>query len=592
MLFKKSKMNSRKHSASFPLVKRIVSVYLCPYIPQLRFAIVLMAISALMTGAMAWLMRPVLDDVLYGGKVELIFPVGGAILATFVTRGIATYSQVVITNRISQGVIADIQRDMFTRFITLDLAFFHKNPTGELLARVTNDVAVMRSAVTDTLIGFGKSFFTLIVLVAVMFYQDWVLSLIAFGIFPFIAIFVAVLGRRLRSISRSIQSKTGDLSSLLSQVFQGIRQVKAYGTETVEQRRAAYAINTLRNLNVKAVRLSNLTTPVNEVLIGCVVFGIVVYGGYQTASGSLTPGGLVSFIAAFTLAYEPMKRLARLNTTLQLGLGASERVFSMLDQKAQIVNAKDARDLSCESPDVTFEDVCFAYENDGNPTLDGVSFNAQAGKITALVGPSGAGKTTVMNLIPRFYDVSSGCVRVDGWDTRELTIETLRAHVALVSQDITIFDATIAENIAYGFQGATMEDVEYAAKAANAHEFILSLSSGYETQVGENGVLLSGGQRQRISIARALLRNAPILLLDEATSALDNESEQEVQKALMELERGRTTIVIAHRLSTVKNADKIIVMDGGKIAEQGRHDELIDAEGIYAHMYKAGLRRG
>lgn len=573
-------------------MRRLAGVYLRPYVPPLRWAVACMAVSAGATGFLAWMMKPVLDDVLYGAHVELIWPMAGAILATFIARGLATYGQVVLTNRIGQSVIADVQRDLFTRFLTLDLAFFHANLTGGLMARVTSDVGVMRTAVTDTLIGMGRGTLTLLVLVGVMLYQDWRLSLAAFVIFPFAAGFVAVLGRRLRAVSKSIQAQTGDLSSLLSQVFQGIRQVKAYGAEAYEQARAGGAINRLKTLNVRSVRLSHLTTPVNDVLIGLVVGGIVVYGGYQVAGGGLTPGQLVSFISAFTLAYEPMKRLARLNATLQIGLGAAERVFAMLDLRPQIAQAPGARALDTHRPDIVFENVSFSYDGVDQPTLDGVSFTAAAGEVTALVGSSGAGKSTVMNLIPRFYDAGAGAVRVDGWDARELTLESLRGHIALVSQDVTIFDGTVAENIAYGRPDATLEEVAAAARAAQAHEFIIALPQGYETPAGENGVFLSGGQRQRLSIARALLRDAPILLLDEATSALDNESEQAVQAALAELERGRTTLVIAHRLSTVRAADKIVVMDKGRVVEEGRHDALIAAEGLYAHMYKAGLRRG
>jgi ATP-binding cassette, subfamily B, bacterial MsbA len=581
-----------RHATSWALIRRIAGVYLRPYIPPLRWAVACMAVAALMTGALAWLMEPVLDDVLGDKRTDLIWPVASAVFVTFALRGAASYGQVVLTNRIGQAVVADIQRDLFTRLLTLDLAFFHAHPTGTLMSSVTNDVSVMRTAVTDTLIGIGKSSLTLVVLLVVMVLQDWKLSLAALVIFPFAAIFVAILNRRLRAVSKSIQAQTGDLAAFLSGVFGGVRQVKAYGMEAHEQARAAAVIDRLRALNVRSVRLAHLTTPVNDVLIGLVVAAIVVYGGYQVAAGALTPGQLVSFIAAFTLAYEPMKRLARLNATLQLGLGAAERVFGMLDQQPTIRDMPGARALSAAQPELAFEDVAFAYDGAHGPALRGVNFTAAPGQVTALVGPSGAGKSTVMNLIPRFYDVLGGAVRVDGWDVRELTIASLRAHIALVSQDITIFDASLGANIAYGRPGASRAEVEAAARAAQAHDFIAALPDGYDTQVGENGVRLSGGQRQRIAIARALLRDAPILLLDEATSALDNESEQAVQAALAELERGRTTLVIAHRLSTVRSADQIIVMDAGRVVEAGRHDALMTAGGLYAHMYQAGLRRG
>ncbi len=317
---------------------------------------------------------------------------------------------------------------------------------------------------------------------------------------------------------------------------------------------------------------------------------MIVYGGYQVSENVMSPGQLASFIAAFTLAYEPMKKLARLNSSLQLGLGAIERVFEMMDRPPGVQQKEGALTLAAPKPEVVFTDVRFQYDGAETQALKGISFRAQPGKVTALVGPSGGGKSTIINLIPRFYDVTGGVVNVGGHDVRDLTLESLRKHIALVSQDITIFDNTVAANIAYGREGASTEEIERAAIAAAAHDFIKGFPEGYETIVGENGVKLSGGQRQRIAIARAILRDAPVLLLDEATSALDNESEQAVQKALEALEKGRTTIVIAHRLSTVRAADQIIVLDQGRIVETGTHEKLIVAGGLYAKMYQAGLR--
>lgn len=589
--------NDNTHHAAAPkestlnLMKRLVKNYLMPYWGLTLTALVFMMLSAAMTAAVAQLMQPILDDVLNGKKTDLILPVAVAILVVFIIRGLSTYAHTIIMNKVGQSIVADIQKDLFSHFMALDLQFFHDNPSGQLISRVINDVNVMRIAVSDTLTGFGKSVLTLIFLTFVMFYQDWKLSLAAFTIFPFAALFVASIGRRLRKVSTSIQRELGSLSDRLSQIFHGIRQVQAYGMEDFERTRAGQAIDSVKKLNMKSVRIGNLSTPVNEVLVGFVFFGIILYGGYQAAQGAMTAGQLGAFLAAFTLAYEPMKKLARLNNTLQTGLGAAERVFQMIDLPPNIRNDSEAQTLEQTSPDITFTDVRFQYHGSDTHALDGIDFTARPGSVTALVGPSGGGKSTVINLIPRFYDVESGRVTIAGQDVRALTLGSLRAHIALVSQDITIFDDTVAANIAYGSPGATQDDIIAAAKAAAAHEFIESFPEGYETRVGEDGVKLSGGQRQRLSIARAILRDAPILLLDEATSALDNQSEKLVQQALHNLEEGRTTLVIAHRLSTVQNADQILVLDHGKIIERGTHQQLMELNGTYARMYRTGLKQ-
>ena len=578
------------NNSTLNLMKRLVKTYLMPYIGLVLTALLFMALAAAMTAAIAQLMQPILDDVLNGKKTELIVPVGLTVMGVFIVRGLSTYVHVIIMNKVGQGIVADIQKDLFSHFMDLDLQFFHANPSGQLISRVINDVNVMRIAVSDTLTGLGKSILTLMFLTGVMFYQDWKLSVAAFAIFPFAAIFVATIGRRLRKVSNSIQEKLGSLSDRLSQIFHGIRQVQAYGMEDFERQRAGEAIDTVKKLNIKSVRIGNLSTPVNEILVGIVFFGIILYGGYEAAEGRMTAGQLGAFLAAFTLAYEPMKKLAKLNNTMQTGLGAAERVFAMIDLPPTIQNAADAVTFSNKAPDIEFKNVQFQYEETDLKALDKISFVASSGKVTALVGPSGGGKSTVMNLIPRFYDVQDGDVEIGGQAIKNLSLVSLRQHIALVSQDITIFDDSVSANIAYGKHDATQEEIIKAAKAAAAHDFIEGFPEGYDTQVGEDGVKLSGGQRQRISIARAILRDAPILLLDEATSALDNESEKLVQDALEELEKGRTTIVIAHRLSTVQNADQILVLDRGQIVERGTHADLMQQKGLYAKMYETGLK--
>ena len=584
--------NQRDKAFGYHLIRRVVRHYLKPYIPPLALAVFFMAVSAAMTAAIAGLMQPILDDVLYGRKEELIISVALLIAGVFATRGITTYLHTILMNRIGHSIVADIQNELFSHLMRLDMAFFHEHPSGQLLSRIVNDVNVMRTAVTSSLTGLGKSLFTLIFLVTLMFYQDWKLALACFVVFPLLGLFVIYIGKLLRELSKNIQSELGTLSDYLNQAFQGIRLVKAYCMEKHEVSRVERAVDQVRSLNIKAVNVATLSTPVNEVIVGLIFAGIVVYGGYEVIAERTTPGHLVSFIAAFTLAYEPMKKLAKLNNTLQIGLGATERVFELLDETATVNNAENAVMLEAKQPSVVFENVSFSYADSEMKALRGVSFTAEPGKVTALVGASGGGKSTIMNLIPRFYDVEGGEILINKQDVRGLDVKSLRGSIALVSQDITIFNDSVMENIRYGDASASDERVYEAAKAAAAHEFIEGFEDGYGTVVGENGVKLSGGQKQRISIARAILRDAPILLLDEATSALDNESEKLVQEALKKLEQGRTTIVIAHRLTTVQSADQILVLDQGRIIEQGTHDSLIEQNGLYSSMYKAGLKDG
>lgn len=581
--------NADTQSTSY-LMKRIATQYLAQHKSILITAIIFMAIAAAMTAAVAKLLQPVMDNVLGGEDTSMIVPFALLVMGVFIIRGISTYIHTILMNKISHSVVAQVQQDLFNQFMALDLGFFHANPSGQLISRVVHDVSVMRIAVADIFTNAGKGILTLVFLVAVMFSQDAKLAIVSFTIFPLLAFFVSYLGRRLRKISKSLQGSMADLSDKLSQIFQGIRQVQAYGMEEYEKNRAQKMINNVKNLNIKSVRVGTLSTPVNEILVGFIFFGIITYGGYQVNDGTMTAGQLISFLGAFIMAYEPMKKLAKLNNILQTGLGAAERVFAMLDQTPLIISPKRGKKWTQKKPEITFDNVSFQYETAETSALNAVSFTAKAGKVTALVGPSGGGKSTIMNMIPRFYDTASGEIRIGDVPINKLDLPFLRTNIALVSQDITIFDESIGANIGYGKKGASQAEIIKAAKAAAAHDFISAMPHGYDTQVGEDGVKLSGGQRQRIAIARAILRNAPILLLDEATSALDNESEKLVQAALKKLEKGRTTIAIAHRLSTVQNADQIIVLDGGQIIERGTHDQLLKAKGLYANMYKAGLK--
>ncbi|CAK0767841.1 ATP-dependent lipid A-core flippase [Azospirillaceae bacterium] len=573
-----------RHVGSWPLIRRILAEYLYPHRWRLASALFFMSIAAATTGAMAKLMEPVMDDVFQQHDRRLVVPIAIAILTAFSIRGFSDYLHSIQMNHIGQKMVADIQKNLYSHLIRADLAFFHGTSAGQLISRVINDVGVMRGTVAECLTSIGKSTLTLLFLIAVMFYQDWALAFGAFVAFPLAGWFVARVGRRTRRVSASTQAELGHFSTVLNQTFQGVRHVKAYGMEMHERTRVSAIIDRLFSLVHKAFRVAAMTTPVSEVLSGVAIVTIVVYGGFRVIDGISTVGELMSFITAFLLAYEPMKRLSKLNTQLQSGLAAAQRIFELLDIKPTLFDKPDAKLLEVERFDIRFDNVTFEYRKDA-PALRGVSLDISAGNTVALVGPSGSGKSTVLNLIPRFYDVTGGAVTVGGLDVRDLAMSSLRSRIALVSQEVALFDDTIRANIAYGQFNASEESIVTAAKLAAAHEFIVRLPLGYDTEVGEHGVKLSGGQRQRISIARAMLRDAPILLLDEATSALDTESERIVQTALRTLQAGRTTLVIAHRLSTVVDADRIYVLDQGEVAEVGKHAELMRMGGIYSRLY-------
>ena len=543
-----------------------------------------MALVAGATGLSAYLMKPVINDVFLDKNRDLLVPISLAVILTFLVKGLANYGQAVLMSFVGQRIITDTQHRLYAHLSRLELGFFHDNPTGNLISRFTIDINMMRGAVSNVLTGLGKDFLTLVALVGVMFWQDWMLALIAFVVFPIAILPIVKLGRRMRKVTVNTQEEMGQFTTLLEQTFQGARVVKAYGMEEYEKTRVKNIAERIFKLVFKAARIRSLSSPIMETLGGLAVALVIFYGGLRVIENSMDPGSFFSFITALLLAYEPMKRLANLNAALQEGLAGAQRLFALLDREPFIQEIPDAPDLAISGGALHLEHVKFSYAA-GQPALDDVSIDVPAGKTVALVGPSGAGKSTILNLIPRFYDVDDGKILIDGKNVTGVTFNSLRSGIALVSQDVTLFDDTIRANIAYGRPDATEGEIIEAAKNAAAHEFIEEMPDGYDTYVGERGTKVSGGQRQRLAIARAMLKNAPILLLDEATSALDTESERHVQGALKKLMQGRTTLVIAHRLSTVMDADLIHVINQGKLAESGSHDELIAKDGLYAKLY-------
>lgn len=580
-----SESHTRTHSPSGPLLRRLVREAVAPYSGRLIFAVICMIAVAATTAALAWLMDPVVNQVFVERRADLLWTVGGAVFAAFAVKGVATYAQTVLMAGVGQNVLMDMQNRLFRHLMTQDLAFFQSQQTGSLISRFTTDIGMMRQAVSTALTGLGKDSLSVIFLVAVMFYQDWLLATVAFVVFPATVIPITALGRRLRHVTADTQAQTGGFMTLLQQSLSGIRLVKSYQLEDYESQRAAEMTRDIRNLVIGAERVKAVSSPLMETVGGLAVTIVIVYGGWRVIQETTTAGAFFSFITALLMAYRPMKALANLNAQVQEGLAGAERLFSILDTPPTLTDDSDAKPLQVSGGHIRFEGVSFSY-GDGKTALRGISFDAKAGQTTALVGSSGAGKTTVLNLIPRFYDPEFGTVSIDSQDIRSVTLASLRAAIGLVTQDVLLFDDTVRANIRFGQPTATDSEIIAAAEVAGATAFIKALPNGYDTVVGERGESLSGGQRQRIAIARAVLKNAPILLLDEATSALDAETEHHVQNAMESLRKDRTTVVIAHRLATIQHADCIHVLDEGRVVESGRHADLIARNGPYARLYE------
>ena len=573
------------------LYRRLIREAVAPYWARYLLASLCMLLVAGATAALAYLMDPVVNRVFVERRADLLWPVGLAVFATFAVKGIAAYGQTIIMTRVGQSVLTDLQNRLFAHLLRMDLQFFSENRTGALISRLTTDINAMRQAVSTALTGLGRESLSIVFLVGVMFYQDWLLATIAFVAFPATVIPITRLGRRLRKVTANTQRQTGDFMTLVEQSLGGIRLVKAYRMENYEAARGQALTTAIRDLVIKAERVRALASPIMETLGGVAVTIVIVYGGWRVIDGVTSAGAFFSFITALLSAYRPMKALANANAAVNEGLAGAQRLFEILDTASTVVEKPNASPLRVTRGEIRFNTVVFSYGAEQH-ALRGVTITAPAGKTTALVGPSGAGKTTILNLIPRFYDVNDGVISIDGTNIAEVTLGSLRDAVALVSQDVVLFDDTVRANIRYGRPGATETEIEEAVRAAGAQEFIAALPEGYDTLVGERGQSLSGGQRQRVAIARALLKNAPILLLDEATSALDSETERQVQTALERLKQGRTTIVIAHRLSTVAAADQICVVDRGRVVETGSHQSLIGANGTYARLHALQFTAG
>ena len=570
----------------YQILTRLFQDSVKPYTVKLSSSFFFMVITALTTGLTAWILDPAIEKIFLEKDSTMLMIIPIAIILTLLLKSFATYMQSAILGEVAQQIIADTQIKMFTKIIYSDHAWVQKNHSGKLISNFLYDVTLLQDSVSSSLANGLRDLLTLICLIGVMYYQDWRLATVSLIAIPLVGLFSKKLGKRMKKTSTEGQIETGILSTLLSENLDGQRVVKAYQQEKVEINKISSSIYKRMKLLIKGIKTRAAASPFSEFLAGFGIAGALYYAGIRGLQGELELNEFISFLGAMMLSFQPLKRLSSINTTIQEGFAAAIRIFNLMDQESHIKEIAGADSLNISRGNIEFKDVSLSYDQDYSYALNNINLVIEPGKTTALVGPSGAGKSSCLNLIPRFYDPSGGSIEIDGQKIKNVTLESLRSCISLVSQEPKLFDVSIRENISYGNTNASYDEIVNASQSAAAHEFIMSLPDQYETVVGEKGYSLSGGQKQRISIARAFLRNAPILLLDEATSSLDNESEHLIQNAVKKLMQNRTTIVIAHRLSTIIDANKIAVLDQGTIVEMGTHEELIKKEGLYSNLYK------
>lgn len=564
---------------------RRLLAYVWPYRFRLAGSMLCGLLVSGFTTVSVLLVKPILDEIFIQRDTAKLAFFPALILGLYIVRGLCDYGNSYLIRSLGQRVIRDIRNQCFSHMLTMPLTYFHRHHTGVLMSRISNDVTLMERAVSGALSSLLRQGLTFLGLFGAAFYNDWFLALLAVLVLPPASVFIVQLGRKLRRLSRQAQERIGMLNALMEEVFSGIRIIKGFTREAYESKRFRSRNDEYYRVTMRAVRADELVSPVMEFLAALGVVAVIWYGGRQVIHGVTTPGTFFSFLTAIFMLYEPMRKLSHLNNTVQASMAATGRVFEVLDTATE--HAQDAGKplLAPIQHGLAFQHVCMRYQPASRLVLHDITLEARVGEVVALVGMSGAGKTSLVHLIPRFYDTEHGCITIDGVDINQVTLASLRAQIGIVSQDVVLFDDTLRQNILYGNLHATPEQVTAAAQAAYAHDFIMQMPQGYDTLIGERGVRLSGGEKQRIAIARAILRNAPILILDEATSALDSESEQMVQYALDNLMKDRTTFVIAHRLSTVRHADKIVVLHDGRLVEMGRHAELLAKGGSYSRLY-------
>ena len=563
---------------------RIWRGWIAKYLPRFYFALFLMVVVAASSSAYPILTKYIFNGLAEGRAAEIVWIAPPVIILFALIKGLALFAQTVMVNALALRISTDLQKDMANTLIEADLQTISAEPAGIFMSRIMNDLNLVREALVRLANNLVRDFLTVVVLIGAMIWFDWLMALVVIGVYPLAMGPIISIGNRQRKASGKLQTHMEDVTALLAETLNGARMVRAYQLENSETARTSDAFDGLYS------RLFSLLTgrakidPILEVVGGVAVGGVIALASWRVLNGNMQIGDVIAFITTLILLVQPVRAIGTLNAVTQEGLTACERVLYLLDTPRKIIDKPDAAALIVKDGQIEYKNVDFAYQNGGIATLDGISFTVKSGKTVALVGPSGAGKTTIINLLPRFFDASSGTILIDGQSIDMVHVESLRSVISLVSQEPVLFDDTIAANIGFGRAGASRKEIEAAARDAAADEFIQALPSGYDTNVGSMGNRLSVGQRQRIAIARAMLKDAPILLLDEATAALDAESEQKVQAALKKLQVGRTTLVVAHRLATVRNADLILVLENGRITEQGTHDDLLDKGGLYTRL--------
>jgi len=557
--------------------------YFKPYWKLLLISAICSAIVGGMDAGIIALTKNVLEKILSSKNTGIFLLIPPGIIILFAIRGVTRFSYDTSIKLAGQKAIQDIRNDMYTSNIRLDMAFFNRNAAGELMSRMTNDIGAMQEGIANIVTGLFRDLISVIALLGYLFYLNWKLALLSFVAIPATAYPARLIGKKIKNASGRSLNIMGGITAILQESFSGIKVIKAFGLESRAITRFRLANQDYYNQMRRFIKYESLATPVSEIIISFGIAAVIYFGGSQVLSGHMTAYDLIAFIGSMVMLAKPVNKLQSSYSTLQRSAGAAERVFDLLDEHRAVVDRPDAIAMERSSGIVEFHNVSFSYG--AEPILQNISLTAERNRMVALVGPSGGGKSTLVSLLPRFYDVTAGAISIDGHDIRDISLKSLSSQIALVDQETTLFNESIANNIRYGKPDAAMEEVVEAAKTAFAHDFIQQLPEGYDTSIGDRGVRLSGGQRQRICIARALLKNAPILILDEATSALDTESEQMVQKALDNLMVNRTTFVIAHRLSTVLHADRIVVIEGGRIVESGSHEDLLTNSGLYSRLH-------
>tara|TARA_Y100000590_G_scaffold411854_1_gene506286 strand:- start:3259 stop:4998 length:1740 start_codon:yes stop_codon:yes gene_type:complete len=573
------------------ILKRLYNDYTKKYVGKIIFSVFLSLIVAGSTSSIAWLLDPAIKKIFIEKDQTLIFIIPILIIAAFTTKGLSLYFAKVTMIGVGEHVKKDVQIDMMRSLIKADTQIIDNKHTGKFIGNLTMDVGMINNLISVAILNLFKDSLTLLGLLGVMFYQNWKLSLMAIIMIPLASVAAKSLGKRIGKVSTQAMEQAGVLQTYLIEIFKNHKIVKIFQQENYERNRAESNIKTLMEKSKKIAIVFVRASPIMETLTGIMIAALIFYSGKLIVSNELDINNFFSFLAAMMLAYQPVRSLATLNIAVNQGLAAAKRILPIIDNKNKIIENENDKILNLTKGNIKFVDVNFSYNEDQSQTLQSINLNLSGGKMTSLVGHSGAGKSTILNLIPRFYDPSSGDILIDDQSIYHSTILSLRKNISLVTQDITLFDDTIKNNIAYANLNASDEEIKEVAKLSFAHDFINNLPNKYDTLIGENGVRLSGGEKQRLSIARAMLKKSQIILLDEATSSLDAETENKIQKAITYLTKDRTTIVIAHRLSTILNSDNIYVIDHGRVVGQGNHKELLTKSEIYKNFYEKQIKK-